>query len=263
MTKEYSMKIIISPAKKMNCDTDSFAVASVPIFKKEAQRLYTCLQEMSYEELKSLWNCNDKIATVNYERLHKQNLSKNLTPAILAYEGIQYQYMSPLIFSEQACQYAKSHLRILSGLYGVLRPFDGVVQYRLEMQANLAITGAGSTLYEYWGERLYKEVAKDEKLIVNLASAEYSKTIERYKTSGIRFLTCIFGECVEGKVKVKGTFAKMARGEMVRWMCEEQIEEVEQIKQFTGLGYAYAETYSTENEWVFIAPSAKLKKEVK
>ncbi|MBR3992635.1 MAG: YaaA family protein, partial [Anaerotignum sp.] len=109
------MKIIISPAKKMNMDTDSMAYHGLPLFLDKTEQLYYRLQSMSYGELKSLWKCNDKIAALNKERLEQLDLRKNLTPAILSYEGIQYQHMAPGVFTDREFDYIQKHLRILSG----------------------------------------------------------------------------------------------------------------------------------------------------
>ena len=129
------MKIIISPAKKMNINTDDMEVKTSPIFLERAIVLMEWIRGMSYEEAKKLWGCNDKIAALNYERFQTMDLKRGLTPALLAYEGIQYQYMAPHVFEYDQWDYVEDHLRILSGFYGILRPLDGVVPYRLEMQA--------------------------------------------------------------------------------------------------------------------------------
>ena len=131
------MRIIISPAKKMNMDTDSLPVRDLPAFLEETEELCRVLQSKSPEELQKLWKCSDQIASLNVERLRQMDLRRNLTPAVLAYEGIQYQYMAPNVFTSQEYDYIQTHLRILSGFYGVLCPFDGVTPYRLEMQTKL------------------------------------------------------------------------------------------------------------------------------
>ena len=136
------MKIIISPAKKMNVDTDSLPIDSLPPFLPQTERLLSALQTMSPKELQSLWKCNDNLAQLNIERLKAMTLRQNLTPAILSYEGIQYRYIAPGVMSAGQLEYLREHLRILSGFYGLLRPFDGVTPYRLEMQAKLSVDGA-------------------------------------------------------------------------------------------------------------------------
>ena len=131
------MKIIISPAKKMVTDMESLPVESIPVFIDQAARLMEVMRSRSYEEAKAVWKCSDKIAGENYSRFQHMDLKRSLTPAILAYEGIQYQYMAPVVMERSALDYLRDHLRSLSGYYGLLRHFDGVVSYSLEMQAKL------------------------------------------------------------------------------------------------------------------------------
>ena len=219
------MKIIISPAKKMNINTDEPFETTVPVFIKEADTLRNRLKEL--------------------------DLYSNVTPAVLSYEGIQYQYMAPQVFSAEQWDYVREHLRILSGLYGVLRPMDGVIPYRLEMQAKLKM-GSTQDLYAFWGDRIYRELAEGEDFLLNLASIEYSRAAEKYIDRKTRFVTCVFGELSDGKVKVKGTMAKMARGEMVRWLSEKNITEPDEMKEFTGLGYGFDAARSTDKELVFL-----------
>lgn len=247
------MKIIISPAKKMNIKDDILEYQGLPSFIENTEAIKKQLLQMSREELQILWKCNDKITNQNYERIQSMSLVTNLTPAILSYEGIQYQYMAPTVFERSMLDYVQQHLRIVSGFYGVLKPMDGVTPYRLEMQAKLAMDKT-KNLYEYWGECLYKELidGQQSEVIVNLASKEYSVCIEKYLQPDDTYITCIFGELVNGKVVQKGTYAKMARGEMVRYMAEHHIEEVEEIKKFSGLGYQYREEVSTEGTYVFL-----------
>lgn len=246
------MKIIISPAKKMNIDTDTLAFRSMPSFLSETEELLAWMRRLTFAEAKAVWKCNDKIAEQNYRRFQEMDLERNLTPAVIAYEGIQYQYMAPAVFGGAQTDYIQEHLRILSGFYGVLKPFDGVTPYRLEMQAKASEAG---DLYKFWGDKLYREVAGEEKdggLILNLASKEYSKCIEKYLTPEDTYVTVVFGELADGKVKQKGTLAKMARGEMVRYLAENKVEDPERIKGFDRLGYCFEETLSNEKEYVFL-----------
>lgn len=143
------MRIIISPAKKMNIDTDSFAPEALPQFLPEAEQLKAALQGMPAQELQVLWKCNDALTVLNVERLRTMDLHSRLTPAILSYQGIQYRYMAPSVFEDGHFAYVREHLRILSGFYGLLRPFDGVTPYRLEMQAKLSVNGC-KDLYDFW-----------------------------------------------------------------------------------------------------------------
>ncbi len=244
------MKIIISPAKKMNMDPDTYKPEGLPAFLTYTELLKNRIQGLSYEEAKALWKCNDKLAQLNFHRFKNMDLKKNLTPAVMAYEGLQYQHMAPGVLTEKALSYLGEHLRILSGFYGALAPFDGVVPYRLEMQAKL--TGEGyRDLYEFWDSRIYQAVLDEDRLILNLASKEYSLAVEKYLQRGDRFVTVEFGEIRDGKLKQKGTFAKMARGEMVRFLAENQVEDLEEIKEFCELGLGYVPELSGEDRICF------------
>lgn len=245
------MKIIISPAKKMKVNTDTLEVRALPVYLHEAEYLRQYLSELSYEELKRLWKCNDQIAQMNYERVQTMNLRMKLTPALLSYEGIQYQYMAPAVLEDGQWEYVQEHVCILSGFYGVVHPLDGVTPYRLEMQTKVNLPNV-KNLYEYWGEKIYREVSKDTEVIVNLASKEYSKCVEKYLTSEVRYITCVFGEYKGDKVIEKGTYAKMARGEMVRFLAERKAERPEEMKSFCRLGYRYSEKESTKDRYVFL-----------
>jgi cytoplasmic iron level regulating protein YaaA (DUF328/UPF0246 family) len=245
------MRIIISPAKKMRVDTDSLPWQDLPAFLSDTEHLASILQKMDRMELKKLWKCNDSIADVNVERLAHMDLRSRLTPALLAYEGIQYQYMAPGVFSDREFAYVQEHLRILSGFYGILKPFDGVTPYRLEMQAKLK-TGEAKDLYGYWNSRLAEHLFAETDCIVNLASKEYSVCISRYLPDSVRFITCVFGEERDGKIIEKGTMCKMARGEMVRYLAEHAITDPQQIKTFDRMHYRYNDGYSTDTEFIFI-----------
>ena len=245
------MRIIIAPAKKMNIDLDSFPPEALPQFLDQTERLMSALQAMSPKELQALWKCNDAIAALNVERLRNMDLRRRLTPAVLAYEGIQYQYMAPGVFETGQLTYIREHLRILSGFYGVLRPFDGVTPYRLEMRSRLAVDGHRD-LYAFWGSRLAGQLAAETDLVLNLASKEYSRAVEPHLPSTVRFLTCTFGELKDGKIIEKGTMCKMARGQMVRWLAENTITDPEDIKTFLDLNYRFSPALSGENNYVFI-----------
>lgn len=234
----------------MNTDTDTLAYDGLPVFLDQTEEILKWLRAQSSDNLQKLWGCNDKIAQQNFRRIKEMDLRKNLTPAILSYEGIAYQYMAPAVFENSSFDYVQEHLRILSGFYGVLKPMDGVTPYRLEMQANAGIDGK-KDLYELWESRLYEEVIDDSHVIINLASKEYSKCIEKYLKPDDYYVTVTFCETVKGKLVTKGTYAKMARGEMVRFMAENQIKDPEQIKGFDRLGYVYRDDLSGDGEIVF------------
>lgn len=245
------MRIIISPAKKMKVDTDSLPVRALPAFLEQTEEICRELQSKSPEELQKLWKCNDAIAAQNLDRLADMDLRHRLTPAVLAYEGIQYRYMAPGVFTDREYDYIQEHLRILSGFYGVLKPFDGVTPYRLEMQAKLKI-GKAKDLYAYWNDSLAEYIFAETDCIINLASKEYSMSISKFPQPGIRFITVVFGEEKDGKIIEKGTMCKMARGEMVRYMAEHQITNSEDIRGFDRLDFAFDSQYSDEQTYVFV-----------
>lgn len=250
-TKEKNMRIIISPAKKMNENWDTLQHHQMPCFIKKTEHLLDYLRTLSYTELKFIWKCNDSIAEQNYHRIQHMDLYKNITPAILSYEGIQYKYMAPAVFEEGHLEYLEEHLRILSGFYGILRPFDGVTPYRLEMQAVLKNCTIKS-LYQFWQESLANELLSQSDCIVNLASKEYSRCITPYLKKDTKFITCAFVEEHNGKMIEKGTYAKMARGEMVRFMAEKNIKHIEGLKSFNRLNYAFAPERSNKNTYTFV-----------
>ena len=249
------MQIIISPAKQMRVDTDSIEAEGQPFFLEETKKLLSRLKTFDRGALRELFRTNEKITEENYLRYACMDPEKGRTPALLSYVGLQYQYMAPQVFTVDQWEYVRKHLWILSGFYGMLRPKQGITPYRLEMQARLSV-GEAKDLYAFWGDRLYKELVREEQVVLNLASKEYSKAIEPYLKQEIRYVTCVFGSLQEGKVKVKGTEAKMARGEMVRWLSMQQIEEPEDVRKFEGLGFSYCADRSGPGEYVFLKTGA-------
>ena len=244
------MRIIISPAKKMRCD-DSLAPQALPQFLEETEVLLAALQKMDDASLQKLWKCNDQLAALNVARVRGMELRRALTPALLAYEGIQYRYMAPGVFTDGALAWVQEHLRILSGFYGLLRPFDGVTPYRLEMQAQLSVGGMDD-LYAFWGSRLAAQLASETDCIVNLASKEYSRAVSLHLPPQVRMITCVFGEEKQGKVVEKGTACKMARGEMVRFLAEGRISDPSALRAFGGLGYRFDPSRSDDTTLVFL-----------
>ena len=248
------MRIIIAPAKKMVRDEDTLAWRDLPQFVERADRLREWMRALPYDEQKRLWACSDKIARQNAERLERMDLRAGLTPALIAYDGIQYTYMAPAVFEDGQLAYVQEHLRILSGFYGVLRPLDGVVPYRLEMQAKAQVDGHAN-LYDFWGGTLREAVVDDSRVIVNLASKEYSKAVERHLQPGDTFITCVFGELEGGRVVQKGVYAKMARGEMVRYLASVGADSPEALRGFDWSGYRFDEARADAATYVFTRES--------
>ena len=246
------MQTIISPAKKMVEDRDSLAPRSVPQFLPQTRQLLKVLRAMSPQELQRLWGCNDAIARLNVQRLETMELEGDLTPAILSYQGIQYQYMAPGVLEQRQYDYLQAHLRILSGFYGVLRPFDGVTPYRLEMGAKLETDGARD-LYGFWGDKLARVLEPGDGPVVDLASREYSRAVVPHLPRGVPLVACIFGRLrPDGRVVEQGAPCKMARGQMVRWMAEQAVTRVEELREFRDLGYRFSPERSDPGRYVFL-----------
>lgn len=239
----------------MNTETDVMECRGFPAFMEKTKVLLEYMKGLDYEEAKKMWGCSDRLARKNFQRLSHMDLYKALTPALLSYEGIQYQYMAPGVFEDMQWEFVQEHLRILSGFYGVVKPLDGVVPYRLEMQAKINLSSC-KDLYTYWGRDIYEEIS-DSRWILNLASKEYSKCVEKFLNPGENYITCTFGEWKNGKIIQKGTLAKMARGEMVRFLAVEGICEPDGVKEFRGLGFSYQKELSTEENYVFLREEEK------
>lgn len=246
------MRIIISPAKQMREGLDTLPPRGLPSFLPETQRLLEVLRSLSPAQLQRLWKCNDAIAALNVERLRNMDLTHRLTPAVLSYVGIQYQTMAPGVLERDQYEFLQEHLRILSGFYGLLRPFDGVTPYRLEMQARLSVDGCRD-LYAFWGGRLAQALSGEARWVLDLASQEYSRAVVPHLPPSLPVVTCVFGELrSDGKVVEKGTLCKMARGEMVRWLAVEGVTRPSQLPAFCGLGYRFCRERSTDRRLVFL-----------
>lgn len=255
-----SLALIVSPAKKMNVVEGPPDATSLPRLIDQTELLLERLRTLSYEQAKVLWQCSDKLAKPNYERLAHTDLRAATTAAAIAYEGIQYQHLAARVLDEEALAYLDQHLRILSGFYGVLSPFDAVVPYRLEMQARLAMPAQGDRpatrdLYAFWADSLAKILAECFDTVVNVASVEYAKAVTPYLPAlGVRTVTCLFGSVrpSDGRLIQRSTEAKAARGSFVRWCAEQGIEDVEALTAFADRGYVFDQTRSTADTLVFV-----------
>ncbi len=235
------IQIIISPAKQMKrCDDISLPL-STPLLRDKSMELVTKIQRMDYASLHKALKCSDTLAKAAYDTYQTFDFDYDPSPAILTYTGIQYQYMGAHVFTDEQFQYVQNHLWILSGLYGALRPLDGIVPYRLEMQTKLS-----TSLYTFWDDQLANCIPKGT--ILNLASEEYAKCIRKYRD----VIDVRFCQRVNGKLVEKGVYAKMARGAMVQFMAEHAIEDISQIQTFHELGYIYSKQDSTDTCFVYI-----------
>ncbi|MGI6230071.1 MAG: peroxide stress protein YaaA [Tractidigestivibacter sp.] len=264
------IRLIVSPAKKMNIVEGPPYATAAPFLLNRAVVLAHQLGSLSFSQSKALWRCSDKLARLNYARTRTLEADMQqdpalLTPAILAFEGIQYQHMAPQVMTDDQIAWLQGSLRVLSGLYGVLRPLDGVVPYRLEMQALLSV-GNARNLYSYWDSTLYQRVIADDDpsardndvTIVNLASVEYAKAVVPFaQRAGTPVVTCLFGTIrpSDGRLIQKATEAKAARGTMTRWCAEHAVGTPDELRGFAERGYKLSEANSSETRLVFVRES--------
>lgn len=246
-----TMKIIITPAKRMNQEIDYFEVINKPIYIKESEIILNKLKTLTLNEVKRLLKCNDKIAKEAYDNYQAMNLNHNLIPAMFAYKGIQYEQMAPHILSDDDYQFAKRYLRILSGFYGILRPFDGVVPYRLELNDKLEVDGYHS-LYEFWSDKIYLELIKEDKEILDLGAKQYTRIIKKYLTDDVKYVKCYFMEKKANGYQEVGVYVKKARGQMTRYLIKNKVNCFEQVKNFNELGYIFNEEMSNEQNYIFV-----------
>ena len=251
------MIILLSPAKSLQ-ETPKLTQKMTQIrFKKETETIVERLKSMSLDEIKSLMKLSDALASLNYGRYQafgSKYTKKNAQPAGFAFNGAVYQGLDLASLSEEQVVFAQAHLRILSGLYGVLRPLDLIQPYRLEMGTKLPIDEY-KNLYAFWGDKITDLINKDlkktqGKTIINLASKEYFKAINPKQLNG-RLLTIDFREERDGKFKFITFSAKKARGLMTRYILKHKIEKPEDLKGFLDDDYAFNAELSSEDVWIF------------
>jgi len=234
------MKIIISPAKKLA--TDNFINKGTSIqFLEETNYLVKELKTYSVSDIKSLMNLSDNLAQLNWQRFQDWN-SKDVGQALFMFKGDVYQGLKAETLTNIELDFAQDNLRILSGLYGLLKPKDLIYPYRLEMGTKLK-TKSGNNLYKFWEDRLHQALLselKNGEEIINLASEEYSKVIQLKKFSN-PVITPVFKDLKNGKLKVISFFAKKARGEMVNFIIKNKIKKSESLKYFSNLCYQFTE----------------------
>lgn len=244
------MKIIIAPAKIMKIDRDSFPIQSKPQFLDKTRILERFLKSRSNEQLKDLWHASENVTKQSILQLENMNLDERLTPAILAFSGIQYQYMAPDLFTQPALDYIQKNLRILSGFYGMLRPFDGVCPYRLELNTKM-VGFRDYSLYHFWDSDIAENLFQEDNIVIDLASKQYTRLVKPYLSQGRQLITVDFQELKNGKWKTVGVHAKMARGEMVRYIAEKQIKNPTDLQDFNDFEFQFEPDVSTKDHYVF------------
>lgn len=244
------MKVIISPAKNMRVVTSDNLMLTNPQYINQAKQLVCILKEYTPFELESLMHINSKLAMETFVDLQNWIVNKQDTPALLAYHGLQYKNIEPDTFTKEEFEFAGETIRILSGLYGILKATDKVSPYRLEMQCKVDING--KNLYRFWSNLLYEELFQNQEIVINLASKEYSSVIEPYLLPFDRMITCDFKVMKGGKLRTLATEAKMARGQIVKYIIKNRITNPEKLKEFSWNDYYFETLESTENRYTFI-----------
>lgn len=253
------MLVVVSPAK--NLDFESAVPTSTytqPALLNETEKLMEVCRTLSPADLSSLMKISDKLAMLNANRFAEFTTPftpDNARQAMYAFNGDVYAGLDAYSLDDKAVNYAQQHLRILSGLYGLLKPLDLMQAYRLEMGTKLA-NPQGKDLYAFWGAKITDALneamaAQGDNVLVNLASNEYFKAVKKKQLDGL-VVTPTFKDCKNGQYKIISFFAKKARGLMARYIVDNQVADVEGLKEFDVDGYEYSESQSTSTELVFL-----------
>lgn len=251
------MLLVISPAKSLDFTPAPRGVpASAPVMAEQTAELAKAARKLKSRDLKRLMSISDKLALLNYERFQAfEPQSEEGVQAALAFNGDVYAGLKARDLDKAGLNWAQDHLRILSGLYGVLRPLDVIQPYRLEMGVRLK-TGRGHSLYEFWGARIAEQLnaaaqGHRDPTLVNLASQEYFAAV---KPDALRvpLVSCQFKEMKDGEARIVSFYAKKARGLMARYAIDRRLEHAEGLKEFTEAGYAFDVGRSNSHEWTFV-----------
>ncbi|HKJ82519.1 MAG TPA: peroxide stress protein YaaA [Mariprofundaceae bacterium] len=252
------MLIVISPAKKLDFDSQiPDLLPTTPRFLDQAEALIRILRTLSTEEIGALMKISPKLAELNLQRYRAWSTPftpENARPVLFVFRGDVYQALDADTLSADEVRFAQSHLRILSGLYGLLRPLDLIQPYRLEMGTKLP-NECGKDLYAHWDTAIAEALNSDQpdgeaQTLINLASNEYAKAIDRDRFRG-RIITPQFKENKDGAYRIIGIHAKQARGLMSRYIIRHGLRDPEAIKQFNEAGYSYRPALSSGDIWVF------------
>ncbi|UTA47973.1 peroxide stress protein YaaA [Simiduia sp. 21SJ11W-1] len=253
------MLMVISPAKTLDYETPwQYSATTEPDFLADSKALIEQLRKLSPQDISSLMSISDKLGTLNFDRFQQWQTpftQTNARPALLAFKGDVYTGLGAENFAKADFQFAQKHLRILSGLYGLLRPMDLMQAYRLEMGTKFSNDRA-KDLYGFWGQKItdalntqLKKLRSDS--LVNLASNEYFKAVKP-KSLAVPVITPVFKDCKNGQYKIISFYAKKARGLMAAYAIKERITAAEKLKAFDCDGYYYVAEQSSATEWVFL-----------
>ena len=253
------MLIVLSPAKTLDYSVDPKSNHTAPQFLSQSSKLIKTLKDKEPKDIASLMGLSDKLATLNFDRYQSWKAAKSVSsdakPSMLVFKGDVYQGLSAEDFNAKQIKFAQKHLRILSGLYGILRPMDVIKPYRLEMGTKLQ-TSKGKNLYEFWGNSVQENVISDlasqkSDLLINLASKEYFSVLGKMPEY-INVVSPVFKDFKNGKHKIISFYAKRARGLMAKWIIENNIRDFEKLSKFNLDGYYYTKKDSSATEPVFL-----------
>lgn len=251
------MKILLSPAKKLTTDTPTHDTAECGIFMQDAETLHQTLKTQTPAQLSALMDISANLSQLNYDRNQVWDSAKHSTegvPAIYAFQGDVYQGLQAADLSAEEVEYAQPRVRILSGLYGMLRPLDRIMPYRLEMGVAFGVDGH-KDLYTYWRTKLTthlkNELTTDEP-ILDLASKEYGQAIDHTQLEDHQIITPMFKDFKNGQYKIVSFWLKKARGYMTRHILKHRIENPHDLKNHTIEGYTYDPKLSEGNRWTFV-----------
>ena len=253
------MLILLSPAKKLDYDTLPVTPHySQPDLLSDAEYLISKLKKMSPQKIAKMMHISSSLADLNHERYQHFQAPfspENAKQAILVFKGEVYVGLNAEDFNEGDFEFSQRHLRILSGLYGVLKPLDLMQPYRLEMGCDFAVTSKKKNLYSYWGNKITQAInkaleAQNDATLINLASNEYFRSIQIKNLQG-KLITPVFRDLKNGQYKSIFLWVKQARGMMARYIIKHKLIDAETAKGFDTNGYAYNEALSTDTQWVF------------
>ena len=245
---------IISPAKNMrNLKIDNIKpkiYGKYRLFTEETKEIIKELRNLTPWDIQSIMKVNEKIAFQSYAYFQDFNFDEEGVCGLLAYDGLVFKNIKAEEFTSEDFDFAHNHVRILDAFYGIVNPLDGVLPYRLEMQYKININD--KNLYKFWDNKLYKKLYSEDNVIVNLASEEYAKAVRTFLDKDDIFIDIDFKIHRDRKLKTMATWAKMARGQMIKYIVENRINNPEDLKDFTFNGYKFDTTLSTDKKYVFV-----------
>tara|TARA_Y200000002_G_scaffold365389_1_gene355251 strand:- start:607 stop:1377 length:771 start_codon:yes stop_codon:yes gene_type:complete len=253
------MIIVLSPAKTLDYEFEASGKHSVPAFLDQSSKLINHLKQKEPKDIASLMSLSDKLATLNYDRYQSWTAAKKISdeskPSMFVFKGDVYQGLQAESLTKKEIDFAQKHIRILSGLYGILRPLDLMKPYRLEMGTKLETT-QGKNLYEFWGNKIQNNILNELKnqksdLLINLASKEYFTVLGKL-SEGLNVVSPTFKDYKNGKYKIISFYAKKARGLMARWIIQNKVTDFEDLMKFNVDGYKYSKADSTTTTPVFL-----------